>query len=206
VKPVPCRRKHTALTYYVGTLDTVVDGHLLAVDAEQVRAQVAQECPRRLPRSLNTDPGPLRLTVLRPVWFSPTLAQSDQGQDWFRCDVIALAGPERLAPLSRDLVGALGTPSGRAAYAVCGTAEPGAPGFQRVICSHRHSWRAITVYEIPGDRYPGQPQARRSGETRCQGAAEAVAKDPLSYQWGYDWPTADQWRSGQHFGLCWAPD
>ena len=38
--------------------------------------------------------------MLRAVWFTPTVAQSDRGADWFRCDVIAVAGTEKLAPLT----------------------------------------------------------------------------------------------------------
>ena len=36
-KPVPCEREHTATTFHVGTLDAVVDGHLLAVDSRPVQ-------------------------------------------------------------------------------------------------------------------------------------------------------------------------
>ena len=109
-RPVRCRRPHTAVTYRVGTLDTLVDGHLLAVDAERVQEQVTTECPARFGAFLGGTPAQLRLTSLRAVWFTPTLAQSDRGQDWFRCDVIALAGPERLARLEGPMEGVLAHP------------------------------------------------------------------------------------------------
>lgn len=204
-RPVRCRRPHTAVTYRVGTLDTLVDGHLLAVDAERVQEQVTTECPARFGAFLGATPAQLRLTSLRAVWFTPTLAQSDRGQDWFRCDVIALAGPERLARLEGPMEGVLRTPAGRARFGVCGTAEPGTARFERVICSRPHSWRAISTYDVRGPDYPGERALRRAAAERCQAAARGVAEDTLDYQWGYDWPTAEQWAGGQHYGLCWAP-
>ena len=36
-----CDRDHTAITFSVGELDTIVDGHLVSVDSDRVRAQVA---------------------------------------------------------------------------------------------------------------------------------------------------------------------
>lgn len=51
-RSVPCTASHTSMTYAVGGLDTVVDGHLLAVDSKRVQAQVADQCPRQLPSFL----------------------------------------------------------------------------------------------------------------------------------------------------------
>lgn len=205
-RPVPCQRPHTALTFLVGTLRTVVDGHLLAVDADRVQAQVVRTCPERLGGFLGATAAQLRLTSLRAVWFTPSLGRADRGQDWYRCDVIALAGPERLAPLTSDLKGVLASAEGRARYAVCGTAQPGAPGFERVVCSSPHTWRAIATYDVPGDTYPGEPAVREVAQQRCRTAAQAIAEDTLNYQWGYDWPTREQWVGDQRYGLCWAPD
>ena len=33
-----------------------------------------------------------------------------------------------------------------------------------------------------------------------------MAEDALDYEWGYEWPTAEQWAAGQTYGRCWAPD
>ncbi len=206
VEPVRCRRGHTAVTYYVGTLDLVVDGHLLAVDAARVRSQAAETCPRRLPAYLSGGQRELRLSVLRPVWFGPTLEQSDDGQDWFRCDVISPADGEQLHRLKVPPRGALGTAAGRTTYGVCGTAEPGTPGFRRVPCDREHRWRAVTVYELGGDAYPGRPEVRRIADERCQAVGKERAEDPLTYRWGFDYPTRAQWRAGTRHGLCWVPD
>ncbi|WP_182523725.1 septum formation family protein [Nocardioides dongkuii] len=205
-EPVPCARRHTARTFAVGELDTVVDGHLLAVDSARVRRQVATTCPRRLGGFLGGTEDDRRLSMLRAVWFTPTLEESDQGARWFRCDVIAVAGPDRLAPLARRVAGALGRPAGRDRYGMCGTAAPDAPAFARVVCSAAHSWRAVAVVDLPAGRYPGAGAVRQAGQTPCEDAGRAAATDPLDFRWGYEWPTPAQWADGQTYGLCWVPD
>ena len=90
--PVDCAQTHTSMTFAVGALDTLVDGHLLAVDSRRVQAQVAGACPAALPRFLGGTPDALHLSMFRAVWFTPTVEESDAGASWFRCDVIAVAG------------------------------------------------------------------------------------------------------------------
>jgi putative regulator of septum formation len=205
--PVDCQGDHTSMTFSVGVLDTVVDGHLLAVDSDRVQAQVAGTCPDRLAGLVGGTLGARRLSMLRAVWFTPTVEESDAGASWYRCDVTALAGDERLAPLTGRLAGVLDGPAGQERYGMCGTAEPGTPAFARVICSDQHSWRAVaTVPFRPDGPYPGLEKVRGAGDTPCQDAARAVADDTLNFQWGYEWPTAEQWAAGQTYGLCWAPD
>jgi putative regulator of septum formation len=203
---VPCNRKHTAITFAVGDLDTVVDGHLVSVDSDRVQAQVAKACPRAFERFVGGSAEARRLTMLRPVWFTPSLRESDAGANWYRCDAVAIAADEKLAPLVGRLEGVLARPIAADQYAMCGTAEPGAPGFRRVICSAPHAWVALSTVDIAGRRYPGVGEVRAAGQEACQDAASAQADDPLNYRWGYEWPTAQQWQSGQHYGICWAPE
>jgi len=201
--PVPCRSLHTSQTYAVGRLATEVGGHLVAVDSPRLQRQVGTTCPQRLARFLGASPERLRLSMLRAVWFTPTVDASDQGADWFRCDVIAVAAAKQLAPLSGNLKGALrGT---RDTYAMCGTAEPGTKGFRRVLCRDKHSWRALRTVALSGKSYPGQGAAKAAGQKVCQEAGRKVAADALDYKWGYEWPTAQQWAAGQSYGICWAP-
>ena len=202
---VPCDRDHTAITYAVGDLDTVVDGHLVSVDSDRVQAQVADACPEAFERFVGGTVEARRLTMLRPVWFTPSLEQSDSGANWYRCDAIAIAADEKLAPLVGRLQGVLARPLAAERYAMCGTAEPGTAGFRRVVCSTDHTWRALSTVDIAGRAYPGVEKVRAAGQQTCQDAASAVADDPLNYRWGYEWPTEQQWQAGQHYGICWAP-
>jgi len=201
---VPCSSQHTAQTYAVGTLSTVVQGHLLAVDSDKVQAQAAQKCPAALPAYLGGDQEALRLSMLRAVWFTPSVQQAAQGADWYRCDVIALAGDQRLATITGPLKGVLGSAHARD-WAMCGTAQPGTAGFNRVPCSAAHSWKALKTVALPQGRYPGQAAVQKAGQAPCQQAAKDVAADALNYRWGYEWPTAEQWKNGQTYGICWAP-
>ena len=100
----------------------------------------------------------------------------------------------------------LGTQAGRDRYAMCGTAAPDDPDFERVICSRPHSWRAISTVDFDPGAYPGADAVRARGQGPCEDAGAQVADDPLDYEWAYEWPTAAQWKQGQTFGRCWAPD
>lgn len=208
--PVPCAKEHTSQTFAVGELDLVAGGHLLAVDSESVRRQVARRCPARLAAYLGATPEQLRLSLLRPVWFTPSLEQSDLGADWYRCDVIAVTGDRTVAAFAGELEGALRRPERREEFAMCGTAQPGTAEFSRVLCRDDHSWRAITVVDLAdagkGGRYPGEKVVREAGQDVCSDAAREIASDALDYEWGYEWPTEDQWKAGQTYGRCWSPD
>ncbi len=201
-----CDRPHTAQTFAVGRLETVVDGHLLAVDAARVRAQPEEQCEARLGGFLGGTEEDRRLGMLRTVWFTPTVAQSDRGAEWFRCDVIAVGADEELAELEPDLAGVLGTTEGAARYGMCGTAAPDAEDFERVVCARDHGWRAVEVVDLPDGDYPGEAAAREAGQVPCEDAGRAAAADPAEFEWGYEWPDAEQWAAGQTYGRCWAPD
>jgi hypothetical protein len=204
VSDVPCSGSHTAETFRVGTLHTIVDGHLVAADSARVQRQVASACPSALSSYLGGDRAKLRLSMLRAVWFTPTVAQVDGGADWYRCDVIALAGDGTLAQVTGSLKGVLAGPHA-GEWAMCGTAQPGTAGFTRVPCRADHSWQALSVVSLPAGAYPGVDKVKAAGQKPCQQAGQDVASDALNYQWGYEWPTAAQWAAGQTYGICWAP-
>lgn len=207
VGPTECSAEHTSRTFAVGDLDLVVDGHLLAVDSQRAQAQPAEQCPPRLAEFLGGSEDDLRLSVLRAVWFSPTVEQSDEGASWYRCDVIALAEQGELLPLSGRLEGLFSRPDAAAAYRLCATAEPGTDGFGRVPCSADDaSWRAIaTVPLADTEEYPGEEQVSGAGDGVCEDAARDAASDPLNFRFGYEYPTAEQWDAGQRYGVCWTP-
>ena len=202
---VPCDSTHTAITFAVGDLDSVVDGHLVSVDSDRVQAQVAEDCPQAFEKFVGGSVEARRLSMLRTVWFTPSLRESDAGANWYRCDAIAIAADEKLAPLAGRLRGVLDRPVAAERYAMCGTAEPGTAGFRRVVCSAKHAWVALSTVDIPGRAFPGVAKVRAAGQQTCQDAASAQADDPLNYEWGYEWPTQAQWQAGQHYGICWSP-
>jgi len=206
---VACSSTHTAQTYNVGQLRTMRRGHLLAVDSPAVQRQVSVACPRRLATFLGGSADDLRLSMVRAIWFTPSLAESDAGANWFRCDAVVIARADTLAPLNGRLRGALSTPQGRERFAMCGTDDPGAAGFERTVCRAEHTWRAFSTVDLANGRtasYPGVGVVREAGQELCDDRARADAPDALDYRWGYEWPTAQQWNAGQTYGRCWAPD
>lgn len=201
----PCRRPHSAETYLVGQLDVFVDGHQIAIDSARIRDQATRRCTKALPGFLGAEPDVVRRSMVRPIWFTPTLEQADAGAQWLRCDAVVVAGDRRLATASGGLRNALvqGLPD---RYAMCGTTAPDADGFERVVCSVDHDWRAVSVVPFEAARYPGRDAAQDRGRATCEDVGAEYAQDPLDYRWSYEWPTKQQWRAGMTFGRCWVPD
>jgi hypothetical protein len=205
-EPVSCRSAHTTATIHVGTIQPVVDGHLLAVDSDTVQAQVASRCRSRLAAYVGGDRESRRLSRLTVVWFSPSLAESDQGALWFRCDLVALAGKDRLAPLPGSARGLLSRRGALDRWGTCGTTSPAAAAFHRVICSQRHAWRARATIDLPaGTAYLGK-RAGAAADSTCRDIEARAASDILTLKWSFEWPTRDQWDAGQRYGYCWTPD
>jgi hypothetical protein len=202
---VPCGRPHTAVTYRVGQLSTLADGHLLAVDSPTVRARIAEACPPALPGYLGGDETTVRLSRFEAVWFGPSLEQADAGADSFRCAVVALRREGRLLELPRRMKGVLDSPNALDRYGTCGTAAPDARRFERVVCSEKHSWQAVDVVDLPEDaRYLGDA-ATATGDAACKDVASERANGALTYTWSFEWPTRAQWQTGQRYGYCWVP-
>ena len=205
---VSCSARHTALTIHVGRLDLVVRGRTLAVDAAQVQEQPAKACPRELNDFVGGDAERRRLSRLQVVWFTPTLEEASEGADWFRCDLISFGRGDQLQglPPERTLRGVLDREAGLADFGLCGTAKPGARGFQRVACGFRHSWRAVSTIAVPGGKaYPGGDEARQAGDEECAELVRSLSGLPLKFSYGLEWPTRAQWSGGQRYGFCWAP-
>lgn len=204
--PRGCRHPHTAQTFHVGRIDPIRDGHLLAVDSRAVVAQVAKTCPARFRAYVGGDEETRRLSRFEPVWFAPTLQQSDRGETWFRCDLVALAGQQRLLPLPKQARGILDRPGILEDFGTCGTARPDKPAFARVACRQPHRWRAVASIDLPASARYGGPQATEAADTACRDVAATRSDDPLKYEWTFEWPNRELWRAGQKWGWCWVPE
>lgn len=202
---VPCRSPHTTVTVRVGHFDPVRDGHLVSVDSRSVQQQIAERCSSPLLRYLGGNREDRRLSRFTVVWFSPTLAQGEAGATWLRCDVLALAGKDRLATLPAHVHGLLDRPHALDRFGTCGTAAPDSRHFDRVVCSHRHRWRAVSVIELPGNAGFHSRSAGATANARCKQVAANASGGALKYTWAFEWPTRQQWRNGQRYGFCWLP-
>ena len=201
-EPVACKRRHTAETYFVGRLRLATKaGHVRRVDSRAAQRQARTTCTARLPRHLGRTPRELRLTLAQAVWFTPSPARAEAGADWFRCDVVAVAGPRRLQVLPRRTKAWGAAP----AIAMCATAAPGTKAFRRVGCAAKHAWKAVSTVDFPGKRLPGKAAVADRMEGPCGDAARARAGDPLDFTWSQESPTQEQWAAGQRYGICWVP-
>jgi hypothetical protein len=199
-KPVPCTGVHTAVTFFVGSFPKS-----LRVDGKAVHRLESTACPRRFAAFVGGTPDARRLSMLRAVWFTSSVEQTARGAHWFECVVIALHDEQHLALVQGPVEGALSRPDARDHYALCGTAEPGTAEFEQRICAAPHSWQALRTVDFPPGPYPGQERVRSAGQQPCQDAGADASSDPLNYRWSYQWPTLQQWRDGQNYGVCWAP-
>lgn len=200
--PTACRRKHTAQTYFVGRLRLETPaGRTRRVDSDAAQRQARTTCQARLPRHLGVTPRELRLTMAQAVWFTPSPTRAEAGADWFRCDVVAVAGPRALQQLPRRTKGWGDAP----VLAMCATAAPGNAAFRRVGCGAQHSWVAVATVDIPGKKLPSQAAVADRMEAPCGDVARARADDPLDFTWTQEIPTRQQWDAGQRYGICWVP-
>ena len=204
--PVPCRRRHTSVTVKVGKLQLVADGHELAVDSRTVRRQIADACPASPGAFVGGDQTTQRLSRFEVVWFSPSLEQADAGANWYRCDVVAVRSEGKLAPLPPRLKGVLDQKGALDRYGTCGSAAPDAGGFERVVCSDKHAWRAVDVVDLPADTQYLAKDAAARGDSTCEDVAAQRANGSLKYTWSFEWPTRTQWAEGQRYGYCWVPE
>ncbi|GAA1939907.1 septum formation family protein [Nocardioides hwasunensis] len=199
---VACRKDHTAQTYFVGRLDlTTKSGSTRRVDSQAAQRQMRRACTRRLPRHLARTPLQMRLNMAQAVWFTPTPEHAADGADWFRCDVVVVAAPRTLLLLPRWTKNWGEAP----AIAMCATAAPGTRAFKRVTCGSKHTWRATTTVDIPGERLPKAAAIAERMDPACRDAARSQADDPLEFTWSQESPTAEQWDAGQRYGICWVP-
>jgi hypothetical protein len=203
---VPCGRAHTAQTFKVGTLSSLADGHLLAVDSPTVQARLSRTCPPALPKYVGGNQTTQRLSRLEAVWFGPSLEQADAGADWFRCDVVGLRREGSLINLPRQTKGVLDASDALDEFGTCGTAAPSTKGFERVVCSEKHSWRAIDTVDLPASTRYLAKEATASGDASCKDVASQRANGALKYTWSFEWPTRAQWATGQRYGYCWVPE
>lgn len=209
--PVSCASEHTSQTILVGELDLLVDGHLLAVDSAQAQAQITAQCPQAFVSHVGGNAERRALSRLQVVWFSPTLQQADAGATWFRCDVIAFGVGNEVATLTKQVPrNALKNASGLERYGLCGSSAPGSADFTRVLCSRQHAWRAVSTIDLDDSKdntgaYPGAGKVSTQGDKQCKEDARAAQEFALKFEYGWEWPTQEQWQQGQHYGICWAP-
>ena len=205
--PVPCKDKHTSVTIYVGEFDPIVDGHLLAVDSDEVQAQIAKVCPSKVSdwvagRRTRCGSAGSRPPGSARRWRSPTRARTGSGATWSPS-----AGRSRSSGSPGTKGGA--RRSGRARHLrhlQQDRSRRQSKKFAAVACAEPHSWRAVSVIDLDKDVEVLGPPADKAADEACKAQAQQRASDPLNLKWAFQWPSKEAFDAGQRYGLCWVPD
>lgn len=183
---VGCSSDHTSVTVAV----------LRHRSPDQVNA-ITDACTKAVRRHIGATDLQLATTMIQTVWFLPDSPTSG----WVRCDMVLYASSGKLAPLPRKT--ANWWKRHRSDIGTCGTSAPGTAGFKRVLCGPGTPWRVLVALAVGGKAYPGVKALRTQADLRCSDAVRLASNLALKYAYGFEWPTKDQWRSGNHHLLCW---
>ncbi|MCX6397815.1 MAG: septum formation family protein [Propionibacteriales bacterium] len=203
---VSCTKRHTSVTVRVGRIKRTTEGRVVPMESARAQRQVARSCKAAVDAHVGGTTERRRLSRVQAVWFSPSHPQVVAGARWFRCDLVIAGTATRFTPLPTMTRRLLESASALARYGTCGTAAPGAPGFRRVICAAKHTWRARSTIELgAGAAYLGRTAGKRA-DAACRDVEARRATDANRLRWSFEWPTRAQWNAGQRYGLCWTPD
>ncbi|MGN6723903.1 MAG: septum formation family protein [Marmoricola sp.] len=202
---VPCTEKHTAVTVAVGTLVSRARLKTLDINSAAVQQLLAVNCPKAVEAYAGGSGRTFDLSQIQALPFVPTPAQIAKGANWYRCDMVVLAAPSTLATVTGTMRHALSSARALDRWGTCGTAAPSARTFKRVLCSQRHTWRAVALINIPKKASYLSKNTSRAASLACRKIAAKAAHGALKYSWSFEWPNKQQWTAGQRFGLCWLP-
>lgn len=203
--PVPCGHKHTAITVSVGTLVSKAALKSLNINAPAVQQLLAVSCPKAVEAFVGARGNVFDLSQIQAVSFVPTPSQIAKGANWYRCDLVVLAGARTLASVSGTLRHALVPKHALDRWGTCGTTSPTSRHFKRVLCSAHHTWRAVALIRIPKKSSYLAKRTSHAASLACRKIAARAAHKALKYSWSFQWPNLQEWRAGQRFGFCWLP-
>jgi Septum formation len=206
---VPCRKRHTAETYYVGAWPKQLVTAASGLDDQALEDYVFEQCDRAWRRTVGGSLEEWVISIVSWAWYRPTEEQFDDGARWFRCDVVAGQNTDRLEKLPPSVDGLLdGGFSDR--YHACWTRvfsdKPGVDEGELTSCERAHEQRAVGIVTIgkKNEVYPGQQSAFERSNDGCADAVAAWRGDPRPGEFGLQWPRRDEWVDGQRYATCWA--
>lgn len=202
---IDCTQSHSAVTVAVGPL--VDPAHLQATDINDpsVQHELAVSCPKAVRAYAGGTDNTFDLSTIEALWFIPTPAEIAKGANWYRCDLVVLSGPNQLAAIPASMQNALANPSALNQWGTCGNTAPSDKAFQRQLCSAPHSWRAVSIAQLPPTAIYLDQTATANAGNDCRKVATAAANGALKFTWSFEWPNEQAWQAGQRYGLCWLP-
>lgn len=204
-RPTRCRRVHTAYTFAVHELPGAIASHVVNLDDDELQAAASGVCHRDFARFIggtSADRARSRLTV---TYFLPAQRAYDLGARWVRCDVVALERSNVLARLPVKLKGLLDHADALDRFGVCSTKAPDSASTRLVMCTQPHTYRALAALRLgtASAEFPGAAVVQRDSRKRCGDLVGDTLGLAGGYQFGWTYPTPDDWKAGQRFGFCW---
>jgi hypothetical protein len=202
---VPCAKPHTSYTFAVQTIPSDVAVPGASIGNKSIQDAASATCRTAFNRFIGGDPATRALSRLSVTYFLPAQADYNRGARWVRCDVVALKTARELAQLPRSVAGLLDHPAALDDYGVCSQGVPGAADAALVMCTEKHSYRALVTLRLGGDAasYPGVTVAGKDGQRRCSAYIADKLGKAGGYTFSWTYPTATDWAAGQRFGYCW---
>jgi len=192
---VSCFARHTAVTFYVGTVSGSA-ARSSTPTAIAVVLQVAQVCNLRLSSSLGST---VRLTRAFPAnqVFVPTAAQWSAGARFYRCDADLASSNTSLAAIPSNFIPVIKTSTGVSRYRWCLTTRAATTS-----CAATHYYSAITWVSLGTATapYPGAAVTTRRAESLCVGAISRLVK--RRFAWYSVWPSSVNWAYGLRSATC----
>ena len=192
---VSCSARHTAVTFYVGTVSGST-ARSSTPTAAAVLLQVARVCNLRLSSSLGST---VRLTRAFPAnqVFVPTVAQWSAGARFYRCDADLVSSNTSLAAIPSNFISVIKTSTGVSRYRWCLTARAATTS-----CTATHYYSAITWVSLVTATapYPGAAVTARRAASLCAAAVSRLVN--RRFAWYSLWPLSGNWAYGLRSATC----
>jgi hypothetical protein len=202
--PVDCAGKHTAQTYWVGTLPNAFGDPMRSSGA--ARAKATRACTAR---ALTTYLGLTDRAIpsrFQTITVFPTRAQWREGQRWVRCDAI-LRGGRGFTTVTGPFQQLIAT-ADPDSLDFCTAGVPGTRTTTAFPCTKpKKNWVMIREVELggPQKRFPGRRAVERRSKTICEKAGKAYSGGQRFHAWWAIWPTGVGWRQGDRTAQCFVP-
>lgn len=187
-RPVSCAGRHTAVTYFVGTV-TGTPARSKSPTAAAVVAQEARACQLHWVSLMGAK---VVMTRASYSFFTPTAAQWKAGARWFRCDGV-LRTANTYVSIPKNFLAFGRTSAGVTAYLRCLNAAQ-----VIVACSTTHTLK-VKTYVVLGTataRYPGTTATLNRALALCTKALPTLTVEFVNY------PLADSWAAGARTSPC----
>lgn len=181
-KPVPCSKRHTAVTVAVVEARTSLAG--LAQD--QLDTLGAELCSQQELKKLGRSPARRAMSAYNIVFFQPTATQIRAGARWFRCDLTLKAGKNML-PLPGHLPRPVlpKHPTDQTEHCLTGT-------HLSTPCSSKHAYRPVRAFTFKPVAYPTGDDFVQAGDDLCPAGGNAY----------YTWSNPSVWAAGDRVLVC----